>query len=289
MVEPKLGMGLAPLAPPATSKWTQVKQWFVASHPVSPFLSDRALAAQITRVLEHDHLTSSGGVVHLHVAVRGTIATLTGHVVRLRDKTQAEAAASATPGVAAVVNRLVVDNELMIGVAQALGYNPQTQNEQIQVNVQHGVVYLGGTVHRASLRGAAAQIAAAIPQVRGIINRIQGTGLVIDRNEEHFVQPQIGGEIYATDGPVGRVQQVIIDPQTRRVTAVVVAMQIAGGHQLLLPLSRIRFAPSGALFLRVNRDEVDHFAAFNGHNFDAPPADWQPPFPYQSADVLFCR
>jgi sporulation protein YlmC with PRC-barrel domain len=128
---------------------------------------------------------------------------------------------------------------------------------------------------------------------------------VLDSAEERFMQPRIGSEIYATDGQVGRVQQVVINPQNRRVTAVMLQVQVVAPQQLdwtetpaarppaphpvLISLSRIRCAPSGALFLNVNSDQVSHATDFNPAAYTAPPVDWQPPYPYQRAEVLFSK
>lgn len=278
-----------------------------------PHTEPRALTAQadeqISDAITHDlgahHLLGRSNVAYLHVMVTSGVATLTGHVVRASDKVQAESTARAVAGVTAVVNHLVVDYELMINVAQALGQSQKMEHEQIQVNVQHGVVYLGGKVNHPPARLAAGQIAATVPQARGIINVIHTPGSVLDSDEERFIQPRIGSEIYATDGQVGRVQQVIINPQNRRVTDVMLQVQVASPHPLewtetpaerppaphpvLISLSRIRCAPSGALFLNVNSDKVSHAADFNPIDYAAPPADWQPPYPYRSADVLFAK
>lgn len=301
----KLQSGIAVASPvlPTLNRWARVKQGFrgLVQEPVAQ--SDDVLTATLLHALGAVHLLGQGDLAHLHLTVNQGVATLTGHVVRSSDKAQAAALASKTPGVCAVVNQLVVDSELMIEVAQTLGHDQQTQAEQIQVNVQHGVVYLGGTVNQAAVRAAAAQIAARIPQGRGIINAIKTPGFVIDPDEERFVQPQIEHEIYATDGLVGRIQQVVINPQTRRVTAVVIRPQLAVAQALtwaqvpterlpsqrpiLIPIGRLRCALSGALFLTVSGNTATHFVDFNAYRFAAPPADWQPPFPYRSADLLF--
>lgn len=303
MTEPQLGMVLTPPIKPTPDKWEQVKRVFLNLHQDQVTKADMTLTEKLRRALAADHLLGKGDVAHMHIAVNGAVITLTGHVVQVDHKARAEAITRETSGVETVVNHLVVDNELMIVVAQALSHGPQTAHEQLQVNVQHGVVYLGGAVNRAAVRTSAAQVAAGIPQVRGIINVIQTPGSVLDTDEERFVQPLVASAIYATDGQVGHVQQVVIDPQTRRVTAVVVHAQfdapqdldwthlpnerLQPPHALLIPIHSIRCAPSGALFLNVNRGEAAHFSDFNPRSFDPPAADWQPPYPYVSADILF--
>lgn len=303
MVEPKVGMALELPGKPTIDKWERTKQLFLDQPQDQAAKADTVLTEKVRQALGADHLLRHGDVAHMRATVKDGVATLIGHVGQSINKARAEAAALEAPGVTEVVNHLVVDNELMINVAQALSHDQQTQDEQIQVNVQHGVVYLGGAVRRAPIRIAAAAVAARIPQARGILNIIQTPGIGKDTDEERFVQPLIESEIYATDGQVGRVHHVIINPQNRRVTAVVVHASVAipqatewsdlpaepvqPPRPLLIPISSIRCAPSGALFLTINSREISHFANFNPHNFGPPPADWQPPYPYQPADVLF--
>lgn len=302
MAEPQAGTVLASPIKPTSDKWEQVKRVFLNLHQDQVAKADMTLTEKLRRALAADHLLGKGDVAHMNSTVKGAVVTLSGHVVQASHKARAEAIARETLGVATVVNRLVVDNELMIVVAQALSHDPRTANEQLHVNVQHGVVYLGGAVNRAAVRTSAAQVAASIPQVRGIINVIQTPGIEVDTDEERFVQPLVTSAIYATDGQVGGVQQVVIDPQTRRVTAVVVHAQLRvpqdldwthlpderlqPQHAILIPIHSIRCAPSGALFLNINSGEAAHFADFNPRSFDRPAADWQPPYPYISADVL---
>lgn len=205
---------------------------------------------------------------------------------------------------ASVVNHLVADDDLILDVAQALGHDTQTQTEHIQVNARHGVVYLDGAVNSAPVRAAAAQIAARIPRTRGVINGIRSPGIVIEAAEEQFVQPAIASEIYASDEQVRHVQQVVINPQNRRVTAVVADMyrtvprdedgnrlspeDLPQQHRVLIPIGNIRRSSNGTLFLHVKRDEIVTFTEFNMLSFSTPPAAWQPPYPYRLADVLFC-
>lgn len=303
MVEPKVGMVLEVPGKPTIDKGERTKQRFLDRDQDQAATADTVLTEEVRQALGADHLLRRGDVAHMRVTVKDGVATLTGHVGQSINKARAEVAAQEAPGVTAVINHLMVDNELMIDVAQALSHDQQTQDEQIQVNVQHGVVYLGGAVKRPSVRVAAAAVAAGIPQVRGIINVIQTPGIVMDIDEERFVQPLIESEIYATDGQVGRVQQVVINPQSRRVSAMVVHTEIPVAlegewahlpderqqplRDILIPISGIRHAPSGAIFLTINSGEAAHFTNFDPHTFGPPPADWQPPYPYGPADVLF--
>lgn len=303
MTEPRLAMVLESPGKPTPDKWGWLKQMLHNLYQDPSSTPDNVLAEQIRQALGADSLLRRSDLAHISVAVNAGVATLSGHIVRAINKARAECLAGETLGVSGVVNQLVVDDELMIAVAQRLGYDPRTQGERLQVNVQYGVIYLGGAMQHAGARTAAATVAAAIPQARGVINLIQTPGAVQDLEEERIVQPPIAGAIYSTDGPVGRVQQVIINPHNRRVTAVVFAAHSAAPpdpadaqlpaerppaqRHRLIPMQSLRLAPSGAIFLNVNGATAAHFATFNPLNFAAPPTEWQPPYPYRWTDVQF--
>ena len=305
MAEPQVGSAPVSFVPLPVDALEATKQQFLTLFQAQTVKANTALTEKIKRALGADHLVGHLDMAHLRVMVDGDVATLTGHVAQAGNKARAETAARETPGVKTVVNQLVVDARIVIDVAQALGNDPQTQREQIQVNVQHGVVYLAGVVNQAAVRLAATRIAADIPQARGIVNLIQIAGSEPDPEAERFVQPLIESEIYATDGQVGRVQQVVINPQNRRVSAVVAqtrlalpqgvewlhlpAEQMQPPHSMLIPISSIRCAPSGALFLNVNSSEAAHFTDFNAASFDPPAAAWQPPYPYHPSNILWTR
>lgn len=290
---------------PAIGTWHRIKQVLLGPHQDQTTESDNLLTEKIRRALGAARLLRCGDAEHIRIVVSDGKVSLAGHVVRSMSKAQAETATREVPGVEGVVNHLVVDHELMIDVAHALGQDQNTKNEHIQVSVQHGVVYLSGSVSRKSVQIAAVQAAAGNPHARAIINRIQSPGIAMDIDEEQVVQPRIGASCYAAGGQVGRVQQVIINPLNRRVTAVVIHRQLdatqesnwtylPGEHlqlqcQILVPVSSIWCAPSGLLRLNVSSSEATHLADFDQCNFVAPPTDWQPPFPYLPRDVLFDR
>lgn len=305
MTDSQMVMAIAPPIPSPPDKWERFKQALLALYRGQTAQFDDVLTEEIMRTLAADHLLGRSDIAHMSVTVNDGIATLTGHVVQSIDKARAEAIAYEASGVTTVVNHLIGDDELMLEVAGALGRDQHTRSEQIQVNIQHGVVYLGGVVNRASVRDAAGQIAARVPHARGIINIVQTPGVVVDIQEDRFIQPRIESEIYATDVQVGHLQQVVINPQNRRVTAGVVLAQFTGCQEvdwkhlsckqrqlqrcILIPISSVRRAQSGVTFLNVSGDQAARFADFDQRNVVAPPVDWQPPFPYTPADVIFYR
>jgi hypothetical protein len=235
------------------------------------------------------------------VKARAGVVTLDGHVTTATKKIYVDNAVRRVSAVTQLEDQLTIDDELTLTVAHQLGYAAGMQGEQVGVNVQHGFVYLSGTASSATICQFAVQLAADVPQVRGVINRIQAPGILPDAEEERIFQPAIGREVFAQDCGVGRLQQVILNPHNRRVTALVLladfsAAQLANtlqpinGHDqsartLLVPISAIRYATRAGIFLRVNSGDVAKFTDLNVHSYPTPPADWQPPYPYSSSDV----
>lgn len=310
MTEHRMNIALKPPVQPTTGTWARISRFFLDPQQDPAAYADNVLSGKIMQSLEADNLLGRREVANMNIAVSGGIATLTGHVGRATNKERIETLASKVPGVNGVVNQLVGDYELMIEVAQALGNDPQTKSEHIQVNVQHGIVYLSGSVSQEAVRASAAQTAAQLSSGRGTINRIEVLGLVpefkLDAEEERFVQPRIGKSVYATDGQVGHVHGVVVSPQNRRVVAAVVNTQLDIGQEaaqpfmstervlhpvsqrrVLIPITNIERTQSGVVHLNVKSDAVLHFDDYAQNDFVAPPADWLPPYPYAPADVLF--
>ncbi|HRW05631.1 MAG TPA: BON domain-containing protein [Caldilineaceae bacterium] len=267
--------------------------------------SDQILAGQINDALQMNkylHLAGAGGI---EIQVKDGVVTLSGHVGMTMNIIDVDYAVHSVLGVVRVENHLVADDKLMMAVARALGNDDRMHHEQMGVNAQRGFIYLTGQASSAAIRLLAAQIAAGLPQVRGIVNRIQAPDVVLDDAEEDLIQPAIDQAVYAADGELGHVHKLIVNPHSRRVSAAVVdtrdvdipriaSVLLSNTHlpqerQLLIPSDALRCAASGAIFLKLRLKQPVNFINFNPNNFVVPPADWHPPYPYQPGDVLFSR
>lgn len=266
---------------------------------------DMVLAGLFNDALQADKSLRRTGSDGIAIMVKDSVVTLTGHVRSNTHKTQADSVAHHMPGIVRFENQLVVDDKLALAVADALGNDARMGGEHMGVNAQRGFIYLTGSASNSAIRLLAAQIGAGVPQVRGIINRIQVPGVVNGDAEEQIFQPAIGQEIYTVNDELGTVLQVIIHPHSRRVSAVVVSATV--GHQpsanathhpiantqfarqVVIPTNELRCAPSGALFLNPRDNKAARFDDFHARHYVTPPVGWQPPFPYHAKDVLFCR
>jgi hypothetical protein len=155
------------------------------------------------------------------------------------------------------------------------------------------------------VREAAEEVAASLPQVRGVINSLQAPNVHIDPKEQIFMQPPIGQEVYATDLPLGNVERVIINPHNRRVTSCVAQgnfpdLRHVDEYQfpyeipqierlVVIPIQVVRYETGSSVFLDINSIEAARYRDFDSDEFVSPPEGWQPPYPYRWDEVLFVR
>jgi hypothetical protein len=240
---------------------------------------------------------------HMNVALDGSTVVLRGHVTSAHTRQWAEQIVSQAPEVQTVENALVADDEIVVDVCRALAENPRTADETILVAVRHGVVVLSGTVGSAAARDAAEKCAASVSQVRGVSNYIDAPGVIVRPEEEQVLQPCIREEVIATDMAVGRVASVIVSSHNRRVTAFVAQGEFPDmtlrGHDrdwdpydipkrersVVIPREAIAEITPSAVWLRLNAVDAARCPDFDPAGFRRPGTVWQPPYPYQPADV----
>jgi osmotically-inducible protein OsmY/sporulation protein YlmC with PRC-barrel domain len=263
-----------------------------------PYRMDQDLAEDVERALWNDPVTRELERYYLDAMVRDGIATLRGHVSTLTSKSRAEALVASVNGVLGVESHLVGDDQLRIRVAQAVSLDPPLNKEHIRVGTQHGIVILSGGVSSAEVRKMAEERAARVPQVRGVLNYLRAPGVERDEHALRAFQPQVGQEVFTTDvKSLGHVIRVIINPRNRLVVGIVVEskddqplvfpeVQIIS-RQIVLPAAVIKQVTTGGVFLSVPRLQTVWADTFDESDFNLPPADWVPPYPYCTGDILF--
>jgi len=198
-----------------------------------------------------------------------------------------------------------VDDELVIDVAQALGRDPRTRPEMIQVGAQNGIIILNGQVANTAVRDVAEELAASLPQVRGVVNHLQAPHAPFDYAEQKVLQPRIGRTIHATDLTLGIVERVIINPLNRRVTAFVAHgkfpdLRYAGKHMspldipqqerwVVIPIWAVRHVTESSVILNIGSLEAARYPDLDATDLVVPPTGWQSPYPYYWDEVLFVR
>lgn len=270
---------------------------------LADYNSDVDLAAKVESALFTDDIQRNIDYEEIDATVHDGIVVLRGHVTTLVNKAQVEQIVGSVAGVLGVDNRLVVDQDLVIQVAQALRMDERTGFEQISVSADMGVITLDGQVSSQAAHEAAEEIAAGIPQVRAVINSLQAPDRAIGLEAQRYWQPCILQKVYAADMLLGMVEKVIINPRNRRVIAFVVHGTFPGAQNIhdprlngedfqqerhvVIPTDAVRFESDSTVLLKEGGVEVAQYPDFNPAGYRYPPAEWQPPYPYRREEVLF--
>ena len=227
------------------------------------------------------------------VSVVNGIVLLTGHLSRASNRRLIEYIARSVPDVAAVNNKLVVDDELTMQVAQALGKDERTHPFILHVGSSHGWVCLGGEVPTRELQLVAEEVAGQVPSVRGVVSLPKVNGESRDPMRCPL-QPLIQARIYDHNRQEGVVTHVVLQPRNRLVThAVVSTNDFRDGkdvfHEYLVPVEEMEVVNRESIFLKRNGPPLNTFPAFERSNYPLAPLDWQPPYPYSVGTVRWQR
>ena len=144
-----------------------------------------------------------------------------------------------------------------------------------------------------------------MPRVRGVTNSIRVPGADIDVENQRIWQPVIGAGIYATDMTIGKIEKVVIDPDSRLVTAILANAVLPDPEQMgsnwlwnehhyserriIIPIEAVRHVSSTSVFLKEKGAVVAGFKDFDSNSYFAAPEVWEPPYPYKHADILLPR
>jgi osmotically-inducible protein OsmY len=265
--------------------------------------ADTRIKNSIYQALWKDDILRAVEQTQLDVHVKDGAVYLSGHIVNTTSRNRIEAAIRDIPGIVGVQNNLVLDDRLTHEVAASLGALEHTYDCKFYTGVSHGLVSLNGMVRNQDVKLLAEKRAADHPNVRGVINHVQVSGVAIGPTNRPFLQPTIGEIIYFLDGISGVVKQVIIDPNNRRVVAMTVLGQFPDRAQKLkslngegarsperlvvVPMDVVRHLTRVSGFLTIRSDESTRYLDFNSMFFDLPAWDWVPPYPYCPDHVLF--
>lgn len=250
---------------------------------------DDSIAADIwTNILREESIRTLDRD-SIRLEVNGGEVTLWGHVVKSAHRTRLEELAWRVRGVVKVHNRLVVDHDLAIEIAQALARDERTRPYIISVNCYHGWVTLVGEVPDVETQRAAEEVAASHPLGRGVIALpwVNGQKTEISRRP---LQPEVGARLYTRSGLVAHVSQVVIDPRNRLVSHIVITLDGSApagqaGVQYVLPAEAIDFVREGSVWLKPEATQNIEITPFEADKFPLAPAEWHPPFPYRPGTI----
>lgn len=263
---------------------------------------DIAISERVDEALWNDEVVRNMDYKELDVYVEDQVVYLHGYVVSTSNQQRIETALQTVPGILDIKNSLFLDDNLTREVAGALGLIEHDAKVKFFTGVRHGVVTLNGEVTNNTLRTRAETCVAGVPGVRGVLNHIRAPGIVPKPEDLRFLQPTIGAQIYFRDDPSGIVKQVIINPNNRLVTAMVVQGIFSKPPQLfravtdkstlssktfVIPIREIRFLTKRSGFLEIKSVETKRYAEYEVKRFIPPKNNWHPPFPYYLEEVLF--
>ena len=259
--------------------------------------TDAALQGSIERALGHDDILRAIEYDEIDVHVKKGIVYLHGHIVNTNSKRRIEKAIRSIPGILGIQNKLVLDDKLTLDVAGSLGALEHLYDCKFFTGASHGVISLNGNVRDDNVKLLAEQRAASNPNVRGVINNVHVSGAEHELQDQPFLQPIIGETIYFLDWVSGVVKQVIIDPNNRRVRAMVIQGKFTDQndklnalrpeHLVVVLMNEVRYLTKVSGFLYIKSNEGKRYVDFDPTHFSTPKNDWIAPHPYCPKDVLF--
>jgi osmotically-inducible protein OsmY len=266
--------------------------------------SDASLKASVERAIWKDEVLRAIEYYAIDVRAKDGIVHLNGHIANTTSRIRIENAIRSVPGIVGVRNHLVLDEKLTLDVAGALGTLEHTHGCKFFIGSSHGVISINGIVSNENVKLLAEMSVARNPNVRAVINHVRVSGAIGPELQDlPFLQPIIGETIYFLDGLSGVVERVIIDPNNRRVIAMLLLLNFTDPRlpvnsltegrtrlpvQLVqVPMDTIRYLTKVSGFLLINSHERSRYQDFDPACFFAPDAGWTPPYPYCPQDVLF--
>ncbi len=237
--------------------------------------TDAVIQKSIYNALWKDEVLRALDYYEMDVHVKNGVVYLNGHIAGTSSQNRVNYAIQALPGILEIKNNLVLDDKLTCEVAASLGELEYTNNCKFFTGVSHGVVLLNGQVGNTEVRMMADKCAASHPKVRGVINNIRVPGFDLGMQDHRFLQPPIGKEIYFSDGKSGFVRKIVINPDNRRVVAMIIQGYFGesrgyltlsnhnGGRsteqQLVIPMSAVKHLTNSSGFLSIPSTDLTNY------------------------------
>lgn len=265
--------------------------------------ADVKLKSEVVNALWKDDVLRALDYQDIDVRVKNGVVMLNGHITSSGSQNRITTAIGAIPGIVEIKNNLISDDKLTLDAAAALGDLEHTYGCKFFTGASHGVVSINGTVRDKNIRMLAEKCVSDNPYTRGVINNIQIPGNKPMVQDQPFRQPAIGQPIYFLDWFPGVVHRVVMNPNNRRVIAMIVrgkftsqevdlnsemgVAALPSERSVVIPISRVRHLTKTSGFLFINSSQRNQYMDFSPAHFIALPQGWIPPYPYCPDDVLF--
>ena len=86
---------------------------------------------------------------------------------------------------------------------------------------------------------------------------------------------KIGANVYTTDGPAGKLMKVVIDPDTERVTHLVVEKGFLQKTDRVVPIDALGETADDGLHLTLSTAALEQYPQFRESEFRVPDAGWE--------------
>lgn len=265
--------------------------------------NDAGLKAAIAEALWKDDVLRALEYYEIDVRVQNGVVHLNGYIVGAGSQNRIHTAIRAIPGIVEIQDNLTLDDELTLDVASALGDLEHEYDCKFFTGASHGVISINGNVKDRQVRLLAEKCVSENPNTRGVINNIQVLGKKPVAQNQPFLLPAIGQTIYFLDWASGVVKQVIMNPNNRRVIAIVAQGKFTNGKDeinsmddgstlpseklVVIPVGTVRHLTRTSGFLYIKSDQRNQYMNLLPAHFISPPQSWVPPYPYCPDDVLF--
>lgn len=259
---------------------------------------------------EDDAIRAMSEQVFLQAKVRDGVALLEGYAWCDLYQQRLEELTVAVPGVLAVRNEVISDEELRRQVMGALRQDPRTAPATARVHSYVGNISITGQAPDEAARAAITEVAAAVPGVRSVVNEVEVLGMrPSPPPPESPVTPRVGQRVVTRDGLCGYVYRVIVSPRTGLVSGIVVSSETPatararssqpgcsphaswppGEQRVVISRRWIRAVTNQGVVLNVASNEAAASTMFDPQDYGGPGPAWTPPEPFQARELLIDR
>jgi osmotically-inducible protein OsmY/sporulation protein YlmC with PRC-barrel domain len=107
-------------------------------------------------------------------------------------------------------------------------------------------------------------------------------------NRSNISQPsfRIGAPVFATDGRAGKLDKIVVDPGTQRITHLIVGRGLLHKEDRVVPVELVERATPEGIYLHATSEELERQPLYQEESFVTLPPDVTPPAGYALPDVL---
>ena len=87
----------------------------------------------------------------------------------------------------------------------------------------------------------------------------------------------IGAKVQGSDGQCGKLAQLVVDPETKQVTDLIVRNGLLLSDDRVLPISSVRRTMADEIYLSISSDELSQFPQYHEREYEEPAEGGAPP------------